>query len=251
MKAIRDKLKKIVELYEPRPQDEKDFVAKHKVQAYDYQGRDSISKDSPYDLMLKNLESVKKPGDPGKDDHGHDAPGESEAAYHIPESREAKIAKLSEMMGNEKEDKDDEDEDEDEEDEDDEDEDDEDEEDEDEIDAKASIKEASKQPVGVEVHYSHPSKKPFKVTHFSVGDAERARKEYEKMGYKAHKKKIVMGEAMTSDEERMQMQRVARKAEVVQRPLKKEIVRRGDDEAARAENRAIQAQYLNKVIQNP
>jgi starvation-inducible DNA-binding protein len=68
------------------------------MQVLDFQGKDSLSAESPYDHILKNVAAIKKPGDPGKEDHGHDAPGESEAAYHIPESREEKIAKLSMMM---------------------------------------------------------------------------------------------------------------------------------------------------------
>ena len=183
MATIRESLKKLVEVAKPVPGDEQDFVAKHGMNVMDFQGKDSISPDSPYDHILKNVAAIKKPGDPGKDDHGHDAPGESEAAYHIPESREAKIAKLSEMMG-----KDEEDEDEDEE------EDDEEEDKKEEDDEDKKVNEAKKQVVGVEMHYTHATKKPFKITHFSVQDAERGRKDYEKMGYKLVGKKAQMGE---------------------------------------------------------
>ncbi|MDC3266323.1 DNA starvation/stationary phase protection protein [bacterium] len=98
MATIRESLKKLVEVAKPVPGDEQEFVAKHGMKVLDFQGKDSISQESPYDHILKNVAAIKKPGDPGKDDHGHDAPGESEAAYHIPESREDKIAKLSTMM---------------------------------------------------------------------------------------------------------------------------------------------------------
>lgn len=187
MATIRESLKKLVEVAKPVPGDEQDFVAKHGMKIMDFQGKDSISQESPYDHILKNVASIKAPGQPGKDDHGHDAPGESEAAYHIPESRDAKIAKLSEMMGKDKEDED-EDEDEEEDDE----EEDEDEKEEDDEDKK--VNEAKKQVVGVEMHYTHATKKPFKITHFSVQDAERGKKDYEKMGYKLVGKKAQMGE---------------------------------------------------------
>jgi starvation-inducible DNA-binding protein len=98
MATIRESLKKLVEVAKPVPGDEQEFVAKHGMQVLDFQGKDSLSAESPYDHILKNVAAIKKPGDPGKEDHGHDAPGESEAAYHIPESREEKIAKLSIMM---------------------------------------------------------------------------------------------------------------------------------------------------------
>lgn len=98
MATIRESLKKLVEVAKPVPGDEQEFVAKHGMQVLDFQGKDSLSAESPYDHILKNVAAIKKPGDPGKEDHGHDAPGESEAAYHIPESREEKIAKLSMMM---------------------------------------------------------------------------------------------------------------------------------------------------------
>jgi starvation-inducible DNA-binding protein len=307
MATIRESLKKLVEVAKPVPGDEQEFVAKHGMQVLDFQGKDSLSAESPYDHILKNVAAIKKPGDPGKEDHGHDAPGESEAAYHIPESREEKIAKLSMMMeatidpkeqqladnlksllaetfslylkshhyhwnvmgpdfaqyhdflgelykevhgavdmiaesirvlgelapgnlgsqdvstytnplmmvndlmmDNEK------------------------------VIASLNnsyklaesmnrlgisnflqdrltahekhhwmlqaisgikgeepMQEAKKQVVGVEMHYAHATKKPFKVTHFSVQDAERGRKEYEKMGYKLKGKKAQMGEAVT------------------------------------------------------
>lgn len=98
MATIRESLKKLVEVAKPVPGDEQDFVGKHVIKVFDPQGKDSIHPESPYELILKNVAVVKKPGDPGKDDHGHDAPGESEAAYHVPESRDQKIAKLSMMM---------------------------------------------------------------------------------------------------------------------------------------------------------
>jgi len=181
MATIRESLKKLVEVAKPVPGDEQEFVAKHGMKVMDFQGKDSISTESPSDLIRKNVDYIKGPGqgERANDDHGHDAPGESEAAYHIPESRDAKIAKLSEMMGmmgpsyeNGKDEDEDEDEDED----------------------KKEVKEAKKQVVGVEMHYKHATKKPFKVTHFSVQDAERGRKDYEKMGYKLVGKKAQMGE---------------------------------------------------------
>ena len=177
MTTMRESLKKLVEVAKPVPGDEQEFVAKHVVKTYDYQGKDDLSSESPYELILKNVATVKKPGDRGVEDHGHDAPGESEAAYNIPESRDAKISKLSKMMGPSYENGD---EDEDEDDEDDED--------------KKEMKEAKKQSVGVEMHYKHATQKPFKVTHFSAQDAESGRKDYEKKGYKLVSKKLVMGE---------------------------------------------------------
>jgi len=98
MATIRESLKKLVEVAKPVPGDEQDFVGKHVIKVFDPQGKDALSSESPYELILKNVAVVKKPGDPGKDDHGHDAPGESEKAYHVPESRDQKIAKLSMMM---------------------------------------------------------------------------------------------------------------------------------------------------------
>ena len=210
MATIRESLKKLVEVAKPVPGDEQDFVGKHVIKVFDPQGKDSIHPESPYELILKNVAVVKKPGDPGKDDHGHDAPGESEAAYHIPESRDAKIAKLSEMMGmmgpsyeNGK-DEDDEDEDEDEDDED-----------------KKEVKEAKKQVVGVEMHYKHATKKPFKVTHFSVQDAERGRKDYEKMGYKLVGKKAQMGEEAEQVDENLPL--LPKQKQIARDLLKKEM----------------------------
>lgn len=321
MATIRESLKKLAEVAKPVPGDEQEFVAKHGLKVMDFQGKDALSAESPYDHILKNVAAIKKPGDPGKDDHGHDAPGESEAAYHMPESRDQKIAKLSMMMeatidpkeqqladslksllaetfsmylkahhfhwnvmgpdfaqyhdflgelykevhgavdmiaenirvlgelapgnlrtmessqytdphlmvvdlmmDNEK------------------------------VIAslKASYKLAesmdrlgisnflqdritvhekhhwmlqaiagvkgeepmqeAKQVVGVEMHYKHPTKKPFKVTHFSVQDAERGKKEYEKMGYKLVGKKAQMGEEVEQIEERNKQNAMMRKS---------------------------------------
>ena len=172
---MRESLKKLVEVAKPVPGDEQEFVAKHVVKTYDYQGKDTLSSESPYELILKNVAAVKKPGDRGVEDHGHDAPGESEAAYNIPESRDAKISKLSKMMGPSYQNGDED-------------------EDEDEDEDKKEMKEAKKQSVGVEMHYKHATQKPFKVTHFSAQDAESGRKDYEKKGYKLVSKKLVMGE---------------------------------------------------------
>lgn len=181
MATIRESLKKLVEVAKPVPGDEQDFVAKHGMNIMDFQGKDSISPDSPYDHILKNVASIKKPGDPGKDDHGHDAPGESEAAYHIPESRDAKIAKLSEMMGKE----------EDEEDEDEEEEEEEDEED------KKKVDEAKKEVTGVKMHYHNPmTGQKFHEVHFSVPAAEKFRKQHEKAGFKLVKKEAQFSEEM-------------------------------------------------------
>ena len=182
MATMRESLKKLVEVAKPVPGDEQEFVAKHGMKVMDFQGKDSISTESPSDLIRKNVDYIKGPGqgERANDDHGHDAPGESEAAYHIPESRDAKIAKLSEMMGMmgpSYEDEDDED--------------------------KKEMKEAKKQPVGVEMHYKHATKKPFKVTHFSAQDAERGRKDYEKKGYKLVSKKLVMGEEVKQVDENL------------------------------------------------
>lgn len=63
----------------------------------------------------------------------------------------------------------------------------------------ANIDEQEKLPTGVEMHYTHSDakKKPFKVTHFSVSDAQRGQKEYGKMGYKlSHKKAVYAKEDM-------------------------------------------------------
>ncbi len=218
MATMRESLKKLVEVAKPVPGDEQEFVAKHGMKVMDFQGKDSISTESPSDLIRKNVDYIKGPGqgERANDDHGHDAPGESEAAYHIPESRDAKIAKLSEMMGmmgpsyeNGK----DEDEDEDDEDE----EDDEDGDDED----KKEVKEAKKQPVGVEMHYKHATEKPFKVTHFSAQDAERGRKDYEKKGYKLVSKKLVMGEEVKQVDENLPL--LPKQKQIARDLLKKEM----------------------------
>ncbi|NBX51726.1 DNA starvation/stationary phase protection protein, partial [bacterium] len=102
MATIRESLKKLVEVAKPIPGDEQEFVAKHVIRTFDLQGKDAIHKDeTPYEAILKNVAAVKSPGEraekPGEN-HGHNKPGESEAAYHVPESREQKIAKLSIMM---------------------------------------------------------------------------------------------------------------------------------------------------------
>lgn len=189
MATIRESLKKLAEVAKPVPGDEQDFVAKHGMKIMDFQGKDSISQESPYDHILKNVAVVKAPGQPGKDDHGHDAPGESEAAYHIPESRDAKLSKLSEMMGKE----------EDEEDEDEEEEADEEEEDEDEEDEedKKKVDEAKKEVTGVKMHYHNPKTgQKFHEVHFSVPAAEKFRKQHEKAGFKLVKKEAQFSEEM-------------------------------------------------------
>jgi starvation-inducible DNA-binding protein len=102
MATIRESLKKLTEVAKPVPGDEQEFVAKHVIKTFDLQGKDAIHKDeTPYEAILKNVAAVKSPSEraekPGEN-HGHNKPGESEAAYHVPESREQKIAKLSMMM---------------------------------------------------------------------------------------------------------------------------------------------------------
>lgn len=97
MATIRESLKKLVEVAKPVPGDEQEFVAKHVIKTFDFQGKDAIHPESPYELIQKNVAAVKAPPH-GSDDHGHEAKGESEAAYHVPESKEQKIAKLSMMM---------------------------------------------------------------------------------------------------------------------------------------------------------
>ena len=180
MATIRESLKKLVEVAKPVPGDEQEFVAKHGMKIMDFQGKDSLSAESPYDHILKNVAAVKAPPH-GSDDHGHDAPGESERAYHIPESRDAKIAKLSEMMGKD-EDEEDEEEEEDEEDE------------EDEKDEK-EMKEA-KDVVGVKMHYHNPKTgEKFHEVHFTVPAAEKFRKQHEKAGFRLVKKEAQMAEA--------------------------------------------------------
>lgn len=186
MATIRESLKKLVEVAKPVPGDEQEFVAKHVIKVFDPQGKDAIHPESPYELILKNVAAVKAPPHAGED-HGHEAPGESEAAYHIPESRDAKIAKLSEMMGKD-EDEDDEDDEEEEEDEDEEDE-------EDEKDKK-EMKEA-KDVVGVKMHYHNPKTgEKFHEVHFTVPAAEKFRKQHEKAGFKLVKKEAQMAEAV-------------------------------------------------------
>jgi len=204
MATMRESLTKLAEVAKPVPGDEQEFVAKHVVKTLDFQGKDSISTESPYDLIKKNVDYIKAPGE-GKraeDDHGHDAQGESEAAYSIPESREAKIAKLSEMMGNNHKDEDDEDDEdddeEDDEDEDDDEEDDEDDEDDDEDDEdenkKKEVNEA-KQVTGVKMHYHNPKTgEKFHEIHFTVGAAEKIRKQHEKSGFKLVKKEAQFSE---------------------------------------------------------
>lgn len=200
MTTMRESLKKLVEVAKPVPGDEQEFVAKHVVKTYDYQGKDDLSSESPYELILKNVATVKKPGDRGVEDHGHDAPGESEAAYNIPESRDAKISKLSKMMGPSYQNGD---------------------EDEDEDEDKKEMKEAKKQPVGVEMHYKHATQKPFKVTHFSAQDAESGRKDYEKKGYKLVSKKLAMGEEAEQVDENLPL--LPKQKQIASDLLKKEM----------------------------
>jgi len=194
MATIRESLKKLAEVAKPVPGDEQDFVAKHGMKIMDFQGKDSISQESPYDHILKNVASIKAPGQPGKDDHGHDAPGESEAAYHIPESRDAKLAKLSEMMGKDEED---EDEDEEEEAEEEEDKDEENEEDKKKVDEAKKVDRwvLSKDVTGVKMHYHNPKTgEKFHEVHFSVPAAEKFRKQHEKAGFKLVKKEAQFSE---------------------------------------------------------
>jgi len=194
MATIRESLKKLAEVAKPVPGDEQDFVAKHGMKIMDFQGKDSISQESPYDHILKNVASIKAPGQPGKDDHGHDAPGESEAAYHIPESRDAKLAKLSEMMGK---DEDEEDEDEEEEAEEEEDEDEKDEENKKKVDEAKKVDRwvLSKDVTGVKMHYHNPKTgEKFHEVHFSVPAAEKFRKQHEKAGFKLVKKEAQFSE---------------------------------------------------------
>lgn len=194
MATIRESLKKLAEVAKPVPGDEQDFVAKHGMKIMDFQGKDSISQESPYDHILKNVASIKAPGQPGKDDHGHDAPGESEAAYHIPESRDAKLAKLSEMMGK---DEDEEDEDEEEEAEEEEDKDEENEEDKKKVDEAKKVDRwvLSKDVTGVKMHYHNPKTgEKFHEVHFSVPAAEKFRKQHEKAGFKLVKKEAQFSE---------------------------------------------------------
>jgi hypothetical protein len=188
MATIFNNLKKITELYVPRAGDEQEFVAKHTVKTYDFQGKDSISQESPYDHILKNVAAVKAPPHAGQD-HGHDAPGESEAAYHIPESRDSKIAKLSEMMGKD-EDEDEEDDEEDEEEEEDE-----------------NVKEAM-DVVGVKMHYHNPkTNEKFHEIHFTVPAAERLKKQHEKSGFKLVKKQAMTKKDMKNMAEGSKMAR--------------------------------------------
>jgi hypothetical protein len=213
MATIFNNLKKITELYVPRAGDEQEFVAKHVVKTYDFQGKDSISQESPYDHILKNVAAIKAPPHAGQD-HGHDAPGESEAAYHIPESRDSKIAKLSEMMGK--------DEDEDEDEEEDEDEDEDEEEDE-------NVKEAM-DVVGVKMHYHNPkTNEKFHEIHFTVPAAERLRKQHEKSGFKLVKK-----QAMTKKD----MKNMAEEAKQV-------------DEAAKGPLHVVHVSFTNLAAVGP
>lgn len=155
MITIRELLKKINEVAPPIPGDEKAFVALHKVEPLDLAGHDSIHKDiSPYGQFLKNVAAVKSPAE--RASHGYSKPGESEKAYSSANNEKINEAK-------------------------------------DDVTA-VEMKEAKKQPVGVEMHYKHATQKPFKVTHFSAQDAESGRKDYEKKGYKLVSKKLVMGE---------------------------------------------------------
>lgn len=193
MATMRESLMKLAEVAKPVPGDEQEFVAKHVIKTFDPQGKDSISQESPYELILKNVAAIKSPGQPGKDDHGHDAPGESEKAYHLPESRDAKLAKLAEMMGKDKEDEQDEEDEEDEEDG---------EEDEDEDEDEKEVKEAKKEVVGVKMHYHNPkTNEKFHEVHFSVPAAEKFRKQHEKSGYKLVKKEAQFNEEVEQVDE--------------------------------------------------
>ena len=102
MATIRESLKKLVEVAKPVPGDEQEFVAKHVIKTFDLQGKDAIHKDeTPYEAILKNVAAVKSPSErveKPNENHGYDKPGEAEAAYHVPESREQKLSKLSMMM---------------------------------------------------------------------------------------------------------------------------------------------------------
>ena len=181
MATIRESLKKLVEVAKPVPGDEQEFVAKHVIKVFDPQGKDAIHPESPYELILKNVAAVKAPPHAGED-HGHEAPGESEAAYHIPESRDAKIAKLSEMMGKDEDEEDEEEE--------------EDEDEEDDEENEKEMKEA-KDVVGVKMHYHNPKTgEKFHEVHFTVPAAEKFRKQHEKAGFKLVKKEAQMAEAI-------------------------------------------------------
>ncbi len=206
MATMRESLKKLAEVAKPVPGDEQDFVAKHGMKIMDFQGKDALSSESPYDHILKNVAAIKAPGEPGKDDHGHDAPGESEAAYHIPESRDAKIAKLSEMMGKEKDEEDeDEEEDEGEEDED-----------------KKKVDEAKKEVTGVKMHYHNPKTgEKFHEVHFSVPAAEKFKKQHEKAGFKLVKKEAQFSEEVEQVDENLPL--LPKQKEIARDLLKKEM----------------------------
>ena len=101
MATIRESLKKLTEVAQPVPGDEKEFKDMHVIKSFDPQGNDAIHSESPYGLIQKNVAAVKSPSERAEkpnENHGYNKSGESEAAYHVPESREQKVAKLSMMM---------------------------------------------------------------------------------------------------------------------------------------------------------
>lgn len=68
---------KIQEVYEPKPGDEKRFFNKHIVSTFDPQGKDSISKESPSDLIRKNVDAMDK----DKSKAASYEPGQDEDVY--------------------------------------------------------------------------------------------------------------------------------------------------------------------------
>lgn len=96
MSRFKDVFKsKIQEVYEPKPGDEKRFFNKHIVSTFDPQGKDSISKESPSDLIRKNVDAMGK----DKSKAASYEPGQDEDVYESEESEARQRFYISRKTG--------------------------------------------------------------------------------------------------------------------------------------------------------
>lgn len=116
----------------------------------------------------------------------------------------------------------------------------------------ANIDEQEKLPTGVEMHYTHSDakKKPFKVTHFSVSDAQRGQKEYGKMGYKlSHKKAVYAKEDMDLENPEAIAEKKLTPAEMKKREEVAKAIERDEPKMAMDKKMAIATATAKRVAE--
>lgn len=116
----------------------------------------------------------------------------------------------------------------------------------------ANIDEQEKLPTGVEMHYTHSDakKKPFKVTHFSVSDAQRGQKEYGKMGYKlSHKKAVYAKEDMDLENPESIAEKKLTPAEMKKREEVAKAIERDEPKMAMDKKMAIATATAKRVAE--